>query len=72
MVIEEEDRDPLKESVRIDKALHRMLMPVDVLVISAGKLAELADKPGLIYREILQTGRVVCDADQGASAGGET
>jgi len=39
-------------------------MPVDILVISAGKLAELADKPGLIYREILRTGRVVYEADR--------
>lgn len=64
VVIEEEDRDPLKESVRIDKALHGILMPMDILVISVGKLAELADKPGLIYREILRTGRVVYDADR--------
>lgn len=64
VVIDEEDRDPLKESVRIDKALRGILMPMDILVISVGKLAELADKPGLIYREILRTGRVVYEADQ--------
>lgn len=64
VVIEEEDRDPLKESVRIDKALHGILMPMDILVISVRKLAELADKPGLIYREILRTGSVVYEADR--------
>jgi hypothetical protein len=37
----------------------------DILVISVAKLADLADKPGLIYREILRTGQVVYDADQG-------
>jgi predicted nucleotidyltransferase len=30
VVIDEEDRDPLKESVRIDKALHGILMPMDI------------------------------------------
>lgn len=64
VVIDEEDRDPLKESVRIDKALHGILMPVDILVVSVRNLAELADKPGLIYREIIRTGRVVYEADR--------
>jgi predicted nucleotidyltransferase len=64
VVVDEEDVDPLKESVRIDKALHGILMPMDILVISVGKLGELADKPGLIYREILRTGRVVYEADR--------
>lgn len=49
------------ESVRIRRALRDISMPMDILVIQEGRLSEVADAPGLIYREILRTGKVVYD-----------
>lgn len=64
VVVKQDDKDPLKESVRIHEALWGILMPMDILVVSEGELEKLGDKPGLIYREILQTGKVVYEADR--------
>jgi hypothetical protein len=36
-------------------------MPMDILVISESRLKELADAPGIIYREALREGKVVYD-----------
>lgn len=62
VVTGDENIDPRKESVRIRRALHDALMPMDILVVPEGRLRELADAPGLIYREILRTGRVVYES----------
>jgi len=62
VVVGDECISPRKESVRIQQALWGIVMPMDILVISEKKLEELADHPGLIYREILQHGKVVYDA----------
>jgi predicted nucleotidyltransferase len=62
VVTGDEDIDPRKESVRIRRALRGALMPMDILVVPEGRLRELADAPGLIYREILRTGRVVYES----------
>ncbi len=62
VVIEDEEKSPRKESVRIHEALREIVMPMDILVISEKKLEELAAQPGLIYREILRGGKVVYDA----------
>lgn len=59
VVARDESRSPRKESVRIRRALRGVSMPMDVLVISERKLEQLADQPGLIYREALRHGRVV-------------
>lgn len=50
---------PRKESVRIRRALRGILMPMDILVVPESQLQELANQPGLIYREALRNGKVV-------------
>ncbi len=62
VVTSEEVESPRRESVRIRRALRGIMMPVDILVISEKRLAELADRPGLIYREVLRGGKVFYDA----------
>jgi predicted nucleotidyltransferase len=51
-----------KESVRIRRALRGITMPMDILVIPEKRLQELADQPGLVYREAIRHGRVVYEA----------
>ncbi len=63
VVTRDEIESPRKESVRIRRALRGIVMPMDILVISEKRLEELADQPGLIYREALRRGRVVYDAN---------
>ena len=58
----DEVKSPRKESVRIRKSLEGVSMPMDILVISEKRLKELGDRPGLVYREALRTGKVVYDA----------
>lgn len=53
---------PRKESVRIRSALRGIRVPMDLLVISEDRLRELADQPGLIYREALRHGQVVYES----------
>jgi predicted nucleotidyltransferase len=51
--------NPRQESVRIRRALKGISMSMDILVVSERRLKELADTPGLIYREALREGKVV-------------
>lgn len=53
--------NPRQESVRIRRALRGISMPMDILVVSEERLKELAETPGLIYREALREGRIVYD-----------
>jgi predicted nucleotidyltransferase len=53
--------NPRQESVRIRRALRGIDMPMDILVVAERRLKELADTPGLIYREALREGKVVFD-----------
>lgn len=53
--------NPRQESVRIRRALRGIGMPMDILVVADRRLRELADAPGLIYREALKEGKVVYD-----------
>lgn len=62
VVTSEEVASPREESVRIRRALRGLSLPMDILVISQRRLAELANQPGLIYREALRHGKVVYDA----------
>ena len=62
VVTKGEVESPRKESVRIRQALESVSMPMDILVISEKQLKELGDQPGLVYREVLRTGKVVYDA----------
>jgi predicted nucleotidyltransferase len=54
--------NPRKESIRIRRELRGIMMPMDILVISEDRLQELADVPGLIYREALRSGRVAYES----------
>jgi hypothetical protein len=48
-----------KEGIRIRRALKGLRMPMDILVVKESKLKELADVPGLIYREAIRHGKIV-------------
>jgi predicted nucleotidyltransferase len=52
-----------QESVRIRRALRGITMPIDVLVIPEKRLQELADQPGLVYREAVRHGQIVYEAE---------
>lgn len=63
LVVTGDDIDsPRKESVRIMRALRGLHILTDVIVVPEGMLRELADTPGLIYREALKTGKVIYEA----------
>ena len=51
-----------KESVRIRRELKGIGMPMDILVVTESCLDELAEAPGMIYREALRNGKVVYEA----------
>lgn len=53
-----------KESIRIRRALRGISMPMDVLVIPEKRLQELADEPGLVYREAVRHGQIVYEAEE--------
>ncbi len=53
---------PRKASIRLRRAIRGITMPVDILVVSENRLRELADQPGLVYREALRGGKVVYEA----------
>lgn len=60
LVVTKEDPDNRRaESVRLRRALRGISMPMDVLVISERQLQEVAERPGLVYREALRNGKVV-------------
>lgn len=52
------------ESVRIRRALKGIIMSMDILVVPESKLEELANVPGLIYREVLRYGKVVYESSR--------
>lgn len=54
--------NPRKESVRLRRALKGILMPMDIIVIQESLFRELADVPGLIYREALKQGKIVYES----------
>ncbi len=62
VVIADETVSQRQESVRIRRALADISMPMDILVVSERRLAELAHAPGLIYREALRHGMVVYES----------
>ena len=62
VVTGDEVENPRKESVRLRRALKGILMPMDFVVIQESLLKELADTPGLIYREALKRGKLVYES----------
>ncbi|MGH8897964.1 MAG: nucleotidyltransferase domain-containing protein [Egibacteraceae bacterium] len=62
IVTDYEVSSPRKESVRIRSALRGIRVPMDLLIIGEDRLRELADQPGMIYREALRHGHVVYES----------
>ena len=62
VVTKDEIASSRKESVRIRRALRGISMPMDILVVPERRLEQLAQRPGLVYREAMRHGRVVYDA----------
>ena len=63
LVITKQEVPPRRESVRLRKALKDIMMPMEIVVISEEKFRALAQQPGLVYREALQSGRVLYEAE---------
>lgn len=62
VVTGDEVENPRRESYRIRRSLKDILMPMDILVVSENRLMELSGAPGLIYREVIKTGKVVYES----------
>lgn len=62
VVAQGEVDNPRRESVRIRRLLKDILMPMDIVVVSENRLADLASHPGLIYGEALRKGKVVYES----------
>lgn len=62
VIMDGEVENPRKESVRLRRALEGIMMPMDILVVSPRLVEELAESPGLIYREALRNGRIVYES----------
>jgi predicted nucleotidyltransferase len=59
VVADDSVTEPRRESVRLRQALRGLHLPVDVLVVTESFFNAHRDTPGLIYREIVETGRLV-------------
>jgi len=62
VVSSDEVTDPRKESVRLRRVLRGIHMPVDILVVPESVFAAHRDTPGMVYREVMETGRLVYDS----------
>ena len=62
LIVTATDESPGAASVRIRRLLRGIEMPIDVVVISEERLNELAETPGLVFREALRKGRVLYEA----------
>ncbi len=62
VVVKDEHVNPRKESIRIRRALQGINMAMDIIVVSENFLQKVADQPGLIYREVLRSGKVVYES----------
>jgi predicted nucleotidyltransferase len=62
VVVPDTLQDPRKESVRLQRALRDLLMPVDILVVPESIWEAYKDEPGLILREAWTTGKIVYES----------
>jgi len=62
VVLPDEPESVREVERRIDQAVAEIRMSKDILVVSEERLAELGDRPSLVYREALREGRVVYEA----------
>jgi predicted nucleotidyltransferase len=60
----DDEINPRKESIRIRRELRDIDMPMDIIVIPENILKQLADVPGLIYREIVREGEIVYESPE--------
>lgn len=68
VVTDDSIHNPRAESVRIRRCLRDISMPMDILVITEGRLRQLADVRGLVYHEILRSGQEVYESSSQAPA----
>lgn len=54
--------NPRMESVRIRRALRGISMPMDIVVVPENIWTRYKDQPGMIYREVSRTGKVVYES----------
>jgi uncharacterized protein len=54
--------NPREESVRLQRELRDILMPMDILVVPESQWETFKEIPGLIYREVWTTGRVMYES----------
>ena len=59
MVILEEVRDPVAESVRLRRLLKGLLMSVDLLVVDQAKFDYWRDTPGNVFYEAAREGKCI-------------
>ena len=62
VIMDGDVENPRKESVRLRRALKGIMMPMDILVVSPKIVEELAESPGLVYREALRNGKIVYES----------
>jgi HEPN domain-containing protein/predicted nucleotidyltransferase len=62
VVLPEEPESVREVGKRLDQAVTGIRMSKDILVVSEDRLAELGDRPSLVYREALREGRVIYEA----------
>jgi len=59
VVVDDSVTSPREESVRLRQALRGIQMPMDILVVTQTFFNAHRNSPGLVYREIVETGRLV-------------
>jgi len=63
MVLEEGPADPAAEAVRLREAVGRVLMAIDIVVVTREQFEYWKDTPGNVYYEAAQDGRTLYEAD---------
>lgn len=61
VVASDQVTDPRAESVRLRRVLRGIQMAMDIVVVPERVFNEHRETPGLIYREVAQSGRLVYD-----------
>jgi predicted nucleotidyltransferase len=61
LVIEPSVRDPMRESVRLRRALRGLGVPIDVLVVGQEEAQRRGTVPGTVVERALREGRVLAD-----------
>lgn len=58
-VVMKEVKSSRAESIRLKRRLRGLLVPVDILVVTSEQLERYRATPGLIYRSLLEEGKVI-------------